>query len=185
MVRPIFNDRQKNRGKNLETNAVEGQTVTLNIPTDGGSVPGTVNTNASGVAQFTLTSSSVPATYTYTATVAALTSAGADVAFLALPSADLEWDVESYDYGTPGAAVTHTFTLTNVGGSTSGTISITRGGPGSKWAIITDNCNGITLAASDSCTVDFEFDGLQNPSGTSMTTQALEFAYKWAEPEKI
>jgi uncharacterized repeat protein (TIGR01451 family) len=58
--------------------------------------------------------------------------------------------------GTHSAS--RTFTVSNTGTSnlTIGTISLTGSHP-SEFAILTDNCTGVVLAASDSCTVDAEF----------------------------
>src|SRR3989339_1638176 len=55
-------------------NPVQNETVTLNIPANGGSISGLVNTNASGVAVFTLTSSTLAGTYNYSATANSITS---------------------------------------------------------------------------------------------------------------
>jgi len=64
------------------------------------------------------------------------------------------------NYGTVSVNVTHTYTLQNVGDLTSGTITIAKSGAASgAWLFGTDNCNGNTLAAGATCTVQMTFLG--------------------------
>jgi len=73
---------------------VAGEIVTLNIPTNGGSVPGTVITDALGVATFTLTSSIVWGIYNYTGSVGPVTSNIGSINFVTSPL-PLIWSVHS------------------------------------------------------------------------------------------
>jgi hypothetical protein len=64
------------------------------------------------------------------------------------------------NYGTVSVNVTHTYTLQNIGDTTSGTITISKSGAASgAWLFGTDNCNGNTLAAGATCTVQMTFLG--------------------------
>lgn len=150
------------------SNVVPNASLTLTIPANGGTTANPATTNASGVANWTLTSSTVDGTYSYTATDGTVTSNSVDVTFNPFAST-LSWDVATHDYGTPGAAVTQTFTLTNTGAQTSGAITITLSGNGAKWSKVVDNCTA-PLALNATCTVDIEYDGFSNPKGTQTAT---------------
>jgi len=71
----------------------------------------------------------------------------------------LSFDFSSYDYGTPGVTTSKTFTLTNNGNTTSGTIttSFNDAGTAAAWNTITDNCHGNTLAVDANCTIVVDF----------------------------
>ncbi len=76
--------------------------------------------------------------------------------------ASLQWDVSSHDYGQSNVNISQTFTVTNNGTATSNTLSVSIGGADtSKFEIdvINDNCSGLTLAVSASCSVDVIFKG--------------------------
>lgn len=78
---------------------------------------------------------------------------------------NLEWDVVSYDYGSPGVDTTQTFTLTNNTSGVTGTLTASLTGvSGGKFVIAADTCTGITLAVSASCTVDVTYKW-KNPGG--------------------
>lgn len=68
-------------------NAVPLTSATLSIPTDGGTSTLTTDSNASGIASYTLTSSLVLGTYSYTVTSNSITSNAVDVDFIAGPVA--------------------------------------------------------------------------------------------------
>ena len=63
----------------------------------------------------------------------------------------------SFNFGTvaPGDSGNQTFTVTNSGGSASGTLTSAIGGTNpTNFAIASDTCNGIALAGGSSCTLD-------------------------------
>ena len=73
---------------------VAGEVVTLNIPVNGGSVPGTAITDALGVATFTLTSSLIWGIYAYTGSVGTVISNSGLINFVTSPQ-PLIWSIHS------------------------------------------------------------------------------------------
>ena len=93
------------------SNPAIGKSVTFNTPTNGGMVsPTTLTTDASGQAEFTLTSSTIAGTYAYTVTVDAMTSAAESVTFAPGVAANVTLYVNGSD--TLVANGTDTTTLT-------------------------------------------------------------------------
>ncbi len=71
------------------------------------------------------------------------------------------------NYGSTATNVTHTFTLTNNGGVTSGTISVYMSGSApAAFLVGTDTCSGTTLAPAGTCTVQLTFLGAFLGTGT-------------------
>ncbi len=98
-----------------------------------------------------------------------------------LASAVLEWQVgasspnppDPDNYGTANNPITHTFTLRNTGGVISSTITISLAGTNpDKWSFGTDNCNGMTLAAAATCTVQVAFEP-KNSGGAAGSYSAI------------
>lgn len=83
--------------------------------------------------------------------------------------AALTWSLAQYDYGsvTPGQEGVQTFTLSNTGSKSSGTISITGGSP--VFVITANGCTGKALGAGKSCNVTVEYA----PSTTNGDTTTL------------
>ncbi|OFZ21526.1 MAG: hypothetical protein A2202_08865 [Bdellovibrionales bacterium RIFOXYA1_FULL_36_14] len=73
---------------------VAGEVVTLNIPVNGGSVPGSITTDALGVATFTLSSSVIWGVYNYTGSVGTVSSNSGSVNFVTSPSPAI-WSIHS------------------------------------------------------------------------------------------
>jgi hypothetical protein len=77
-----------------------------------------------------------------------------------LPGVDIRWNVVSFQfdgYGAPGYP--NTFTLTNYGDKLSNFLTISLNGGDPSYTITTDNCTGIKLAVSHSCTVEVHYNG--------------------------
>lgn len=101
-------------------------------------------------------------------------------AFSYLDEAVLEWQVGAASpnppnpdsFGSTVTNVSHTYTLRNVGTTVSGTIvtSIEGAQASSFTRFPADNCNGITLAAGASCTMDVTFLGGFVSSGSYTAT---------------
>src|SRR6185295_14017296 len=99
---------------------------------------------------------------TKTATVTASANPGMDaVAMLggtAVAPGALEIAPTTHDYGdvlVGDTSASQTFTVTNTGGATTGTIAVSLGGSNAAdFTIGTDTCNGMTLAGAGMCTVD-------------------------------
>jgi hypothetical protein len=71
--------------------------------------------------------------------------------------ASLSISPTSHDFGTvlPGDSADQTFTVSNSGGSVSGTQTSSLGGTNpANYAISSDSCSGIPLAGGSSCTLD-------------------------------
>ncbi|MGK5085277.1 CUB domain-containing protein [Bdellovibrionota bacterium FG-1] len=64
-----------------DLNPGSGQSVTLNIPASGGTTSSPATSNGSGIAEFTITSSTVAGAYSYTATANAVTSSSTALTF--------------------------------------------------------------------------------------------------------
>jgi hypothetical protein len=82
--------------------------------------------------------------------------------------ADLKWQIgiaspnppNPDSYGTTSTNVTHTYTLKNTGDLTTTAITISKTGAApAAWQYGTDSCQGATLAAGASCTVQVTFLG--------------------------
>ena len=101
-------------------------------------------------------------------------------AFEYLDLAVLEWQVGSAspnppnpdNFGTTITNVTHTYTLRNIGTAASGTIvtSIEGAQASAFTKFPADSCNGVTLAAGASCTMNVTFLGGMMTSGTYSAT---------------
>lgn len=83
----------------------------------------------------------------------------------------------SYDFGTVNVgdtAFAHQFTLTNVGGSTTGTLSTATGGPNvGEFLKMADNCNGQTLGPGAACTLFISFEpGAAGPRSARISAVA-------------
>jgi adhesin/invasin len=159
----------------IHDNPIPGVSLTLEILANGGTTGANpVSTNASGQATWTLTSSLNPGLYSYTVTDGELNSNTRSVTFSPLAAA-MEWDPDSHHFGTPNATVSHTFTITNTGGVATGALAVARvgggGGGANKFSIVgaADNCNGVSLAPSESCTIDIQYVGTGNPRGNNQT----------------
>ena len=150
------------------------ETVTFNIPTNGGTVPGTVNTNGSGVATFTLTSSTTVGLYSYTATASAITSSSVNAEF---KTAILTVTTSpSLDFGTWVNSISDSrqVIITNTGLMPTNVLSGSITGNNAKhlqWS--TDTCNGATLNPTQTCNIIFLFDGTDNPNGAKAETYTL------------
>jgi hypothetical protein len=110
------------------------------------------------------------------ATLSVTSSAGSVVATLSgigLSPGNLSISPSSRDFAprqlnTTSAA--QSFTITNLGGSATGTLATSLSGSGaSNFAINSDNCNTTTLAASGSCTVSVTF----TPTAAGSTSATL------------
>jgi fibronectin type 3 domain-containing protein len=77
------------------------------------------------------------------------------------------------DWGSTSVDTLHTFLLRNTGSAGSSTITVSVTGNASEWTKGTDTCNGQTLAASASCTIQMTFIGSSGTPGSySATLQA-------------
>jgi hypothetical protein len=102
------------------------------------------------------------------------------LAFDYVDEAVLQWQVGAAsptppnpdNFGSTSVNVSHTYTLRNVGTTTSGTIttSLTGSGSAAFTRFPTDNCNATTLAAGASCTMDVTFLGGVVGSGSYTAT---------------
>ncbi|MDA8791639.1 hypothetical protein N9N67_00265 [Bacteriovoracaceae bacterium] len=98
-----------------------------------------------------------------------LTFTAPDTSGITINHGSLDWDPTFHDYGSPGNDTTHTFTLTNNTGATTGTLNIGLTGAQGKFVITADNCDGTTLLNGESCTVDVKYKW-KNPSGLDECT---------------
>ena len=95
------------------------KSVYFNVPTNGGYAPTMLNTDANGIAVFTLTSSTVAGTYSYTVSVDGMTSAAETVTFVP----GLAANVSLYLTGTNSlvadgvSSTTFTASVTDVNGN--------------------------------------------------------------------
>jgi hypothetical protein len=105
------------------------------------------------------TTGTLPSGYTYV-------SSPATISFVTGSSSPTPPNPDSY--GTTSTNITHTFTLTNTGGSaTSADLAVTIGGADpAAWAIGTDTCSGAALASAGTCTVQVTFLGAFVGTGT-------------------
>ncbi len=87
----------------------------------------------------------------------------------------LEWDTGTGspnppnpdNYGETSTNITHTFTLINNGNVASTTVTTSLSGSDqANWTFGTDNCNGSTLSAGVTCTVQVTFLGTMSASGS-------------------
>ncbi len=77
----------------------------------------------------------------------------------------------SDNYGTTSVNITHTFTLKNTGDTVSSNVTMALGGSSpASFAIGTDNCTGLPLAAGATCTVQVTFLGAFVTTGTYSAT---------------
>ena len=77
-----------------------------------------------------------------------------------LPGAVLKWDYNSYQfdgYGLPAQILT--FTLTNYGAQTSGSLTITLIAGDPAYTVVSNNCEFTVLLPSGRCQVDIQFIG--------------------------
>ncbi len=81
----------------------------------------------------------------------------------------LEWDIDTYDYGSPGGDTPHAFTLTNNTGSTTGVLTTTLTATGSKFVILSDSCDTTTLINGATCSVDVQYKW-KTPNGVDTST---------------
>ncbi len=176
-----------------------GMSGTVSVTNEGAANSGNLNVAASG-AGFTITddtctgnalASSASCTFrvafapsatgasTGTATITAPNVSGASVALsgTGLQPGALSLDKDTQDFGavvqnTTSAA--KTFTVTNTGGTQSGTITATlTGTDAARFAISADGCSGTKLNASATCTIDVTFtpNALGVVSGVSLTVE--------------
>lgn len=155
------------------SNVVPAISVSVNIPTNGGSIGGSSLSDAAGVATFTLTSSTTFGTYSYTAQdnqTTPIISTSLQLDFVS-PNVQFEWDINDYTFSRLGPSPLSTvdgktFTLTNIGAMTSGIITgYTISGSGKNaFSIITDNCINTTLSYNQSCTIYIEFNSNNPPT---------------------
>jgi hypothetical protein len=78
---------------------------------------------------------------------------------------------ESHDFGTT-MNVPETFTVTNNGPNTSGTLTVILRGGDDAFVISNDNCTGQTLIANGTCTVQVAFDATGAATGRETTLVA-------------
>jgi len=161
-------------------NPVNNETVTLNIPLNGGSVPGTVNTNASGLAVFTLTSSTVAGIYNYTATANAITSTQKSVTF----TADVATDVDLYVTGASTIAAngssttTLTASVTDTNGNPVSNETVTLNIPlngGSVPGTVNTNAGGLAVFTLTSSTVAGTYDYTATANAVTSTQKQVTF----------
>lgn len=91
--------------------------------------------------------------------------------------AALTWSLAQYDFGSVavGQEGSQTFTLSNTGGSSSGTIAVTETGS-SAFVITANGCTGKALGPSKSCNVTVEYA----PSTTNGDTTTLAATSEYA-----
>jgi hypothetical protein len=89
-------------------------------------------------------------------------------------SANLTWSLAYYDFGNvpPSSSVAHTFTLTNTGGKSSGTVTAVSISLWPIFLIYADGCTGKALGAAKSCDVSVIYDNEQAPGGYTATLAA-------------
>jgi hypothetical protein len=102
---------------------------------------------------------------------------GAVAASAATTPASLAWapttSLGTYDYGTlsSGATKSVTFTLTNVGGKATGSLTITLSGP-SAFTLTQNGCTGRSLGPNKSCTDAIEYAPQSSGQSASATLDA-------------
>jgi hypothetical protein len=84
--------------------------------------------------------------------------------------ANLSWSLALFDFGSVavGNTPSQTFTLTNMGGMSSGMIAVTESGS-STFVITDDRCTGKALGGGKSCSVTVQYD----PTNTNGDTGTL------------
>jgi hypothetical protein len=87
-------------------------------------------------------------------------------------------DLTSYDFGTvdPASPSSVTFTLTNTGGRSSGTITSVSLSTSTAYSITADGCTDNALGPNDSCTVTVEFTSTEGSTSTATLTADAEHA---------
>jgi hypothetical protein len=117
------------------------------------------------------TAGSMDATLTVTADPGG--SVDATLTGQGLGQSDLDIDPASYDFGSAtvgSSGGSHTFTITNNGGSTTGALSTARtGANATDFQIVGNTCQNATLAQGAFCTISVEF----SPNNTGTRTASL------------
>ncbi len=87
--------------------------------------------------------------------------AGGNSGFMMLPQIPngtvLAWTPIQFQFDGYGATTTQTFVLTNLGALKSKPISLSLSPGDPTYSLINDNCTGVKLLPSNSCTVDVQF----------------------------
>jgi hypothetical protein len=98
-------------------------------------------------------------------------------AYAASTPAALAWSVAQYDFGSVpvGQTPSQTFTLSNTGGRSSGTIMVTLAGS-TAFSISADGCNGKALGLKKSCSVTVQYAPINTNGDTGTLTATAEHA---------
>ena len=161
-------------------NPVDNETVSLNIPANGGSVPGSVNTNAAGLASFTLTSSTVAGIYNYTATANSRTSAAKPVTFVAGPAANVDVYVTGASSIVANGSSTTTLTasVTDSNGNPVASETVTLNIPangGSVPGTVNTNVSGRAVFTLTSSTVVGTYNYSATANAITSTQKSVTF----------